>query len=449
MIAWPREKDALYWLCSTTILCLLLAFLFRLPDALLPGELPYYHLRIAEAYFTGWEDPLYHVPLPLTPFHVLLAAFVAVFGRAAGFILPFLLMVGSSMLFYFILKERGVPYRVRFLTVLLLATSPISVFAGVSLSEASFSVFVLCLGFYLYLQSLFPWSSFFFLLALLQNVFNLAVVFLLLGYEMWLEGVSKQHTWFFMLVILALVIHPFRLDPLPETDVYKVITDLGAPLGIGIFTGLLLLFGLHRLWKDKYAHLAMYMLGILGLVSWFLLGNSIAVYLNFYFSYLAAWGLLSLFESIWESALLKQFTIIVLICGLLFSFLSYVNRIGNAFPDAPMQEAALWFTQEARDGLVLTAPSRAFWIEYFGSRRTFSSPLNPRGEDINRIFYSRHLGRTLDVLETNNIRYIWIDRAMQHAIWSKEDEGLLFLFRDKEKFRKVYDAKGIRIWKVM
>jgi hypothetical protein len=33
-------------------------------------------------------------------------------------------------------------------------------------------------------------------------------------------------------------------------------------------------------------------------------------------------------------------------------------------------------------------------------------------------------------------------------VWTKEDEGLLFLFSNKDEFRKVYDREGIEIWKI-
>ena len=52
-------------------------------------------------------------------------------------------------------------------------------------------------------------------------------------------------------------------------------------------------------------------------------------------------------------------------------------------------------------------------------------------------------------LKANNIRYIWIDKEMKNEIWSKEDEGLLLLFKNKEHFKKVYDEKGVQIWRII
>ena len=44
---------------------------------------------------------------------------------------------------------------------------------------------------------------------------------------------------------------------------------------------------------------------------------------------------------------------------------------------------------------------------------------------------------------------IWIDSQMKDGqVWTKEDEGLLFLFSNKETFRRVYNKEGIEIWEV-
>jgi asparagine N-glycosylation enzyme membrane subunit Stt3 len=97
----------------------------------------------------------------------------------------------------------------------------------------------------------------------------------------------------------------------------------------------------------------------------------------------------------------------------------------------------------------LSIPSRGFWIEYFGKRLAFSTTQNSKESEINSFFYAHNVDRVIPPLKANNIRYIWIDKEMKNEIWSKEDEGLLLLFKNKEHFKKVYDEKGVQIWRII
>ncbi len=387
-----REK---YYLALGFLSFALILFFFR--SALPPGSTTYYHLLITES--------------SLSPFHLLLSGLLHFFSAfAVGFYLPIFLFLASAVLFLLLIKEG----RLRMYAGILLLLSPISLFVSMTLNETSFTIFLLLLGFVF--RSL--WLRlFFFLLAAWQQLF---------------------HPFFVSL---------FSFEPLPEVGL--VFSDMGATVGIGIFTSVLIVLGLLELWTKKYQHLQHYLCVILGLICWFFLGNSIAFYLNFYFAYLSALGLFSVVDHRWESKLIKKLTLLILACGLLFSFLSYANRMSQELPSLSFAEGAAWLQENTPPGsIVLSHPSRGFWLEYFGQRPAFATPLNPREGDVNSIFYAVTIDHAVELLKTNNIKYIWIDHDMKKQIWSKE-EGLLFFFKNKERFKKVYDEKGVQIWKVM
>jgi len=63
------------------------------------------------------------------------------------------------------------------------------------------------------------------------------------------------------------------------------------------------------------------------------------------------------------------------------------------------------------------------------------------------IFNSRDLFYTGRLLKDNNITYIFIDDLMLSSlIWTEEDQGLNFLFRNNETFKKIYSNPTTEIW---
>ena len=71
-------------------------------------------------------------------------------------------------------------------------------------------------------------------------------------------------------------------------------------------------------------------------------------------------------------------------------------------------------------------------------------------DDSDVIFYSRNLKKTISLLDKYDISYILIDSEMkQGQVWTEKEEGLFFLFSNSESFKKIYDKKGIEIWRVL
>ncbi|MBR9691538.1 hypothetical protein GOV06_02025, partial [Candidatus Woesearchaeota archaeon] len=76
--------------------------------------------------------------------------------------------------------------------------------------------------------------------------------------------------------------------------------------------------------------------------------------------------------------------------------------------------------------------------------------LNTKFNDSNTTFYSRNLKTTRSILDKYNIRYIWIDPKMkQGQVWTREEQGILFLFRNSETFKKLYSKDDIEIWEYL
>lgn len=405
-----------------------------------PGEVSYFHLHQAENYLVG-------MPTAISPFHLSIAMSLFIFSRYAAFFLPIFFFLGSIVFFYLTLQERGATERLSLFIILFLLASPSAVFASAMLTQSGFVLFVLSISFFFLTRKYWWLSFFFFAVAFWQSIFAPLITVILLGYLFYVgDRYPKAFLW--GIIILFFLVRPSFSDNLPEGSFFIGITDFGAPMGEGVFTLVLVILGLKFLWVKKYAHAEKYALFILSVLGWFLFGNDVLLFVHFSFAYLSAYGFLGLLDSQWESRIVKQFTILVLLCGLLFSFLSYGERLSHELPDAPLLEGMSWISQYTpQDSVVFSHPSRGFWIEYFGQRKAFAASNNPKESDVNSIFYSQHMDKTLSLLNGRNSTYIWIDKPMKKEVWRAE-EGLLLLFKNKNVFERVYNEKGIELWKV-
>ncbi|MBW2988144.1 hypothetical protein KY318_01425, partial [Candidatus Woesearchaeota archaeon] len=66
------------------------------------------------------------------------------------------------------------------------------------------------------------------------------------------------------------------------------------------------------------------------------------------------------------------------------------------------------------------------------------------------LLYSRNLKHTKQTLKQYNISYILITKKMlSGGVWNSADEGLLFLLRNNETFKRVYEVNGNQVWQVL
>jgi len=173
-------------------------------------------------------------------------------------------------------------------------------------------------------------------------------------------------------------------------------------------------------------------------------------YLNIIIVFFAAHCFKKLIDRKWDLNFVKNLTIIVLICSFLFSAVSFANRTADAAPDA----AILRSLKELKDyetGIVITLPEKAWWVEYYSEQPVFGKLLDKDDAYIaNEILDSKNIEYTSDLLDKHDIRYIWIDHEMkQGQVWTSEDQGLLWLLPNKEKFKNLYNIGHVEIWEYL
>ena len=430
-----------------------LALRYAEGTSLVIGEESYYHARIAGQMISGSLSPadtlVYNErPLYFGPYHVLLALFGKYIGiDLASVAIPVFLSLGKF----------GVVGSRRVIMSLLLISSPSFIGTFIQSNPHALAVPLYLVGLYLLASSrsisLSPkvLLGFFVLVAtILFGVFNFVLlIILLLGYY----TVERRKMMVFFLVLAFLFVVSlvyYLLFSIPGSLVSVLVSDLGGS-GFGVFSLVLLAAGIILCWKDRYSFFLPFAL-LLSLLSMLLLFRMpVVAYLGFIVAVFVGEGLYRLLNMDWNLPLIKRLTVLLVLCGLLFSYVSFSSRMYNLGPDPEIIES-MEALKAMEPGLVLSHYSNGFWIEYFAEKPVFLDGFSVldserRLEDSKAIFISRDLDETRRLLSKYNVRYIFIDESMvEGEVWSRKDDGLLFLLRNREVFENVFDGKKAEIF---
>ena len=445
-------------------------------DASFIGEEPYYHQKIADHILEKGipeKDPMIDRAYLLNPYHLVLAGAGILIGTAAAsFILPFVFGIISVYLFYLILKTFKINFMKKLLIMILLIISPPFIYLFSISNQYSLAIFMSLLGFYLFTKKRKSCLIASLILLAITGLFGflhaLIISFVLVSYSAKeKKNLVKAGAISLIAIIVSLAYHlPFLLKnnlllqnmffSHPE-GLIGFISDLGGLTGFGIFTVLLMIFGIYIFWKIKKQPLGYILLFITIAFSLFY-SSTINIYLAFPFAFLAGFGFYSILKMRWTLGLIKQLAVIVIVAGILFSSISYINQTASASPSLEVIESLEWLKQNSEPGqVVFSHYSRGVWIQSIAQRPVVSDSyfrLTPCHDILinmsDTIFYSRTLKNTTQWLNQSNISYIWIDSEMRNnLVWTRKEEDLLFLFRNNETFKNIYKEKNIEIWKVI
>jgi len=477
------EKNTLVYVMLAAVIVLLIPLLVRFlfyKDVMI-GEESYYHANIARQIIEQKsliQDPNYI----FNPYHLVLASIGYLIGiDLASKLIPFLFGLLSVLMFYLILKEFKIETTQRFVILLILVISPAFVYLSVVSNTQSVPVFLTLLGIYLFFKK----NIFLTILSLLAfaatipfGMFNaLLAITIIIAYL--IEEKQKEESTtkpkkpvfsfqskkaaVFLFILLITSIICFSLYFHPKTNVIPAenmlqnfISDFGALIGIGIFNIFLAIAGFFLMWKKKKEYLFIFLLLLIMIASSFYEKNVI-VYLTFVFSVFAGYAFVKIRDMNWQVKTIKNLTMLLIICGLSFSTISYLNRVSNMQPDNEIIKSLDWLRHYSEpDEIVFSHYSKGFWINSVAERPVVTDSMLeyfPNAEekfnDSLEIFYSRNLKNTKSLLEKYDINYVWIDNEMKHGlVWEKEQQGLLFLFRNNETFNNIYNNQGIEIWEV-
>ncbi len=447
-------------------------------NTLIGGE-SYYHLRAATILEKNneWNPfaPPQGIEVPVSvgreyhfnPYHYILAySSHIVVKEAASRVLPMVLGLLSLFIFNLILRKHVMEAYKRKIILIMLIISPAFIYTFTISNANSAAVFFTILGYYLFTKEktrYLPLSILCFLVVALFSIFNTLVVGLLLLAHIILKK-KYQGRFIITVMILAIILFAKKISfyhnytYAPQTNILgNLISDLGGVLGFGIFTLLLAAYGIYTHWGKKEKFSAYLLIAIPLMIALFYVGNIVNIYLAFLISIAAGLGLVKLIMTNWDVRIIKNVSLLIITCGLLFSAASYMTRIVEMEPQSELIDAVEWMQINTfKDGFVLTDQYNGYIVTTISRNPVLAdSYLNSNYNQKfvyklqESMFYTRKLDNIKKLFSIYNVKHILIDNEMKEGkIWNKENEGLRFLLTNKNTFEKVYDKKGVEIWEV-
>jgi len=464
MLNRKNEKNLLIGVFILAIILLTLPYILRYigGNNTLIGEQVYFHSQIPGDSLQ-YEDELIlgERQISITPYHMLLNLSSKIMGiHNSSMFIPLLLGIASLLLVYLILKKIKIDLISRFAIVIVLMLSPAFIYCYTLSNPHCLALFLTLAGILCFLQEkkiyFFSAIACFSILALF-SIFNILIVILfLLTYCI----IKKQKNTNTILLILALIALSFIFSPgffihyeVPIHNLFETFfTDLGAKIGFGMFSVFLLIAGLFFEWEHKKKLYPIYLIVVLVLFSTYFLKDVACIYLNFLAAYFIGKAVIRIIKRKWELGLIKNLSLLIIICGLLFSSISYANRLSNNEPSAQMIESFEWLEENSfEEEIVASHPKNGAYLASFGKKIILDSYMHEnrktkRFEDIDRLFHSTNLDEAKQIIRDYEITYIYIDKNMKKELW-KGNKELIFLLGNKQTFENIYKTEEVEIWK--
>jgi len=419
------------------------------------------HLRIYDNFSFGGRSSVYALGLPF------ILSYLPIFLVN---MLPLIFGVFSFLLFWRLLNYYNINGRKWIM--LLLAISPPFIYLFSSLNNCFVAIFLALFGLYMVEQKnklamslgIFAFT----VMPLFNFVISLIVAILLILFAFF-KTKHKGHIFLTLGLMggVAAIYYGylgylsgnsmnigFSFEKLGiNAKLMYLFSDLGGKFGIAIFSLVLFIFGLIKVWKNKYKDLFVFFSVVILLILVFFRSETIFL-LNLFIVIFSVQGFYYLYNKDWANNLLKKFTIFILICGLLFSTLAFLKISVDEQPTAEIMDA-LKSLEIQRNGVVFTHPSRGILMNYVGKGNVmdnnyyFAPDVYGRWDDMQNLYYTRDINEALDIINKYNIKYIWVDDSFEKEIWGHDEDGLLFLLKYSPYFKTIYNQGGIRIWSVI
>lgn len=415
----------------------------------MPGTAPYYHalhaVQLTHGYSSHDNTIVNGREYILNPYHILLALLYMMIGTAAFFVTPLLCAIISFYLFWKLLGYLHFTEDAKLGTLLVYILSP-SLIAIATLGTPHAFVIMLtllaaCLLFTRY------WTTsiaLIIIIALTGTAYTIGAFFTMLALYLLTK---KQHAIYAAVAsALSIFLPHATVIPLPET-ITQFISDFGGTYGFSIFALLLAIVGMTLVWKHKTHYYATFTLVLAGLITTFFQPHLI-IFANLIISALAGEALSKLANRKWNLPYMRNATLLVLFCGLLFSGIAHAKTLANLDPQED------FFNNLPKEpSTIFTHENYGFWLSYSG-HTPLIDPLWTLVPDPDEQYGdAMTLFRTIDLDTANalinkyNITHILITDEMHGLVWERDDQGLAFLVGNSETFKTTQTGKTLTIWK--
>ncbi len=381
-------------------------------------------------------------------------------------LLPFILGILSFILFNALLNK--FKFENRILANILFLTSPLFITLFSDINNFMIPLTLTLLNIFLILQSnklryLSLLSSVIMpLFSLPFTILNLFFLFLLIKFK-----IKEKKSLYYVIVFLTTFIaclyygniiinsgfERLRFQPFDtgfNTKLKDIIADFGSNIGFGLFMLISAIIGISSKWKQKYKNLFIFFSTFILFIAIFF-SKSAIIMLGLLIPVFSAQGLNYLWNRRWMQKSLKQLIILTIICGLLFTTLSTINRLSKELP-SPEIINGLNKLKALPQGVVFSDYTRGVWINYAGKKNfidenfMFAPNINERWNDMQTLIKTREWKTAKGIIDKYNFKYIWIDKYMKKKLWETEEDGLLFIIKYNPTIKRIYSNSEVEIW---
>lgn len=403
------------------------------------GTFSYYHAINSLEPFNFVKFDLYEFILKINP---------PLFSK----IMPILLSIGL-LYFIYIYLENYHPIVNSKIYLFLLVLSPFFLYLGSISNNLVLYTLMFLIAMYFYKKSNHRVAD---VLIFISSFFSIPLAI----FSLFILGVNKIKRGAIASIIatvLSLILKNINIISLElsfDSFINSIIFDLGSRYGLSMFLIALSIFGFVYVFKNKYKFFS----GIAALVIFslfaFFIHFHFIFFLGFIVVYFGALGVEKIINREWQSIFIKELAIIVMTAGLLFSALSFVNQVSHSEPNKQTYDALSYLDKvTSQNAIVLSDPSRGFWIDYYSSAKPFTTELSPLAAKriTSLIFANRDISSTKELLNDYGINLLFLDGEMKSGlVWTYPDEGLLLLLESNETFKRLYsNNNGDEIWEVI
>ena len=343
------SSSLLVILCAALVLALPHFFRYWTGNIMFPGYEPYYNARMADTIMKHGV-PEYDslsfggVEYFLDPYHIALSTIGKYFGvEGASRLFPYILGILSALLFYLITDMLKVNIKTSLLSGVILVFSPLFMDIFDHSRSASFALFLFLLAFYLFMQANFMFLSMTVLVLMVLPLFGFAYIsaalLILFVYSIWNRRINR----FFLIatpsiifsVLYLLPLHWNFNVPLPnftEIDKFSVFfAGTGQHPGISIFVIILAIISVFASWRNRGR-----LWPILLLAALFAIASMFEYEFVYFFNLvvipMSAYAISIFMRSRWDIQILKNMTLLILLCGMLFHSVSFMSQIVSSSP---------------------------------------------------------------------------------------------------------------------
>jgi len=417
------------------------------------GDESYFNLRMSHELVNNYNlehDELENRTYNFNLYHYFLTLFLFLPDQVM-ILISILLTLISTYLFYLALranfnKEKSI------IAIIVYILSPLYVYSALTLTSFSLITFLVILSAYLYFKKNKYWMLPALLITLLDISSFIIFTSIVLIYEFQKEQDYEKP--FVLLILGALVAFVF-MKLMNYTPIFNLngglifkhyITDFGAIIGYSFFS-LLLALAIISLWKNNSKNIVAN-LSIVLLFLYTTLSSSSRIVFNLVISLYVMFALYHFINRKWIMDVLKDLTMLILVSSLLFSSISFANRLANMEPTNEFILTLQTMKENNREGIIFISPENGFITEYYTGKPVYLDGLSfiysdyeEKLEISQELLDSTSPIKTKELLNKEGITYIHVNSKTR-----EEKKGIVLVLELSENFIKLGEFNGQEAW---